>query len=137
MLCHDPSVTAAESPVLRWNDLFIEAAAITGLDAVAPNYLGPKMRAAGFVDVRAKCYKWPVGRWARGAKMKLLGYYVFEDVMDWLPSSAMALFTRVLKWSREEVELFLADCRRDLKERNGRHFYANTSVQPFLNFVPG
>lgn len=56
--------------------------------------------------------------------MKLLGYYVYEDVMDWLPSSAMGLFTRVLKWSREEVELFLVECRRDLKDRS-RHFYAN------------
>lgn len=122
----DSSLTPETSPILRWSSLFIEAAAKTGLDATAPSNLAAKLRAAGFVDIHAKCYKWPIGRWAKGAKLKLLGYYVYEDVLDWLPSSALGLFTRVLKWSREEVEVFLAECRRELKDRKDRHFYANT-----------
>ena len=121
----DPTATPENSPMLRWSSLFLEAAAKTGLDGSMGSKLAPHLQQAGFVDIRAKNYKWPVGRWAKGAKMKLLGYYVFEDLRDWLPSSALALFTRVLKWTREEVELFLADCRRELNQRNGRKFYAN------------
>ncbi|KAF2466896.1 S-adenosyl-L-methionine-dependent methyltransferase [Lindgomyces ingoldianus] len=124
-LCTDSSMTPETSPLLRWSALFTEAADMIGLDASGPLKLGPKLRSAGFVDIHAKQYKWPVGRWAKGDKMKLLGRFVMEDLMDWLPSSAMGLFTRVLKWSREEVELFLSTVRRELKEEKSRHFYAN------------
>lgn len=75
------------------------------------------LRAAGFVDVHAKHYKWPIGTWPKGEKYKLLGRFAKEDLLDWLPSSALALFTRVLKWTREEVEVFLASVRNELKER--------------------
>lgn len=50
---------------------------------------------------------------------------MYEDWMSFLPNS-MALLTRVLKWSREEVEVFLAECRKEMKEqKKGRHFYLN------------
>ena len=85
------------------------------------------LRAQGFVDIHAKQFNWPVGRWAKGEKNKLLGRFVQEDLNDWLPSSALALFTRVLKWSREEVEVFLATVRQELKDKK-RHFWANVYV---------
>jgi hypothetical protein len=31
----------------------------------------------------------------------------------------------VLKWTREEVELFLAEVRREKREMKERHFYVN------------
>ncbi|ORX94668.1 S-adenosyl-L-methionine-dependent methyltransferase [Clohesyomyces aquaticus] len=124
-MCTDPTLTAEKSPMLRWSDLFTEAAAQIGIDACGPTKLAPKLRAAGFVDIHAKQYKWPVGRWAKGDKMKLLGRFVVEDLNDWLPSSALGLFTRVLKWTRDEVEMFLASVRKELKEEKRRHFYAN------------
>ncbi|KAF2642299.1 S-adenosyl-L-methionine-dependent methyltransferase [Massarina eburnea CBS 473.64] len=123
--CMDTSLTIDQSPILRWSQLFIDAAAVTGLDATAPNDFASKLRAAGFVDIRTKNYKWPVGTWGMGKKMKLLGYFANEDFKDWLPSAALGLFTRVLKWSREEVEVFLSECRRERREQRGRHFYAN------------
>ncbi|KAF2690629.1 S-adenosyl-L-methionine-dependent methyltransferase [Lentithecium fluviatile CBS 122367] len=123
--CIDPSLTPETSPILRWGSLFIEAAAKTGLDATAPRDFSSKLRAAGFVDIQRKNFKWPLGKWAKGAKNKLLGYYVFEDFMDFLPGGTLGLFTRVLKWTREEVELFLAECRREIREEKGRHFYFN------------
>jgi hypothetical protein len=121
----DTSLTPETSPFLRWCSLFIEAAAKTGLDATAPTKFSSKLRAAGFVDIRRKTLKWPVGQWAKGAKNKLLGYYIYEDYNDFLPSSALGLFTRVLKWTREEVELFLAEVRRETREQKERHFYVN------------
>ncbi|KAF2183321.1 S-adenosyl-L-methionine-dependent methyltransferase [Zopfia rhizophila CBS 207.26] len=125
VMANDLTLTPEQSPLLRWSSLFTEAASTIGIDAASPQKFASSLRSVGFVDIHAKHYKWPVGGWAKGEKMKLLGRFVKEDLMDWLPSSALALFTRVLKWSREEVELFLATCRRELKEERGRHFYAN------------
>ena len=127
MKCMDPGVTADNSALMRWSELFIEAAEKVGLDGTGPRHFTPKLRAAGFSNVTLKTYKWPVGKWAKGAKFKLLGRFVYEDLMDWLPSSSLGLFTRVLKWTREEVEVFLAECRAEAK-RKDRHYYADVYV---------
>jgi hypothetical protein len=121
----DKSLTPETSPVLRWATLFVEAAAQIGLDITAPGHLGTKLRAAGFVDIRRKNCKWPMGKWAKGDKNKQIGYWVQEDWADFLPSSVLGLFTRVLKWSRDEVELFMAEVRKETREQKERHFYAN------------
>jgi SAM-dependent methyltransferase len=122
--CLDPGVTAENSPLIRWSELFIEAAKKIGVDGTGPRHFTPKLRNAGFVNVNLKMHKWPVGKWAKGAKFKLLGRYVYEDLMDWLPSSSLRLFTRVLKWSREELEVFLSQCRAEAR-RKDRHYYAD------------
>ncbi|KAF2737254.1 S-adenosyl-L-methionine-dependent methyltransferase [Polyplosphaeria fusca] len=124
-LSTDPSITAENSPLLRWSDLFHEAASRIGLDAQGPMKIGPILRQSGFVNITAKTYKWPIGRWAKGDKMKLLGRFCYEDLLDWLPSSSLGLFSRVLKWSRDEIEVFLSTVRKELKEEKHRHFYAN------------
>ncbi|CAO2658560.1 Nn.00g062830.m01.CDS01 [Neocucurbitaria sp. VM-36] len=121
--CMDPGITAENSVLMRWSNLFLEAAAKMGLDGTGPRHFTPQLRDAGFVNVNMKTYKWPVGKWAKGAKFKLLGRFVYEDLMDWLPSSSLGLFTRVLLWTREEVEVFLAECRTEAK-RKDRHYYA-------------
>lgn len=118
-------MTPETSPLLRWSALVTEAAAKNGVDVSLPQRLGSRLRDAGFINIHVKNYKWPVGKWAKGDKMKLLGRFVDEDLRDWLPSSAMGFFTRALHWSREEVELFLAEVRAELKEQKSRHFYAN------------
>jgi SAM-dependent methyltransferase len=120
--CMDPGVSAENSPLMRWSQLFLEAATKIGLDGTMPRKFTPKLREAGFVNIHLKTYKWPIGKWAKGAKFKLLGRFVFEDLMDWLPSSSLGLFTRVLGWTREEVEVFLAECRTEAK-RKDRHYY--------------
>ncbi|KAF1995050.1 S-adenosyl-L-methionine-dependent methyltransferase [Amniculicola lignicola CBS 123094] len=127
-MCMDPAITSDMSPFLRWSDLFIEAAGKIGIDGKSAHKFGPKLQERGFTNIHSKTYKWPVGQWAKGGKMKLLGKFVFEDCMDWLPSSALGLFTRVLGWSREEVEVFLASVRKELKEEKHRHFYARVVV---------
>lgn len=50
-----------------------------------------------------KMYKWPVEKWVNGTRFKLLGRFIHEDLVDWLPSSSLDLFTPIIKWSRKEV----------------------------------
>ncbi|UPX17159.1 uncharacterized protein EKO05_0007533 [Ascochyta rabiei] len=121
--CMDPGVTADNSPLMQWSDLLFEAAVKNGLDATGPRHFALKLRNVGFVGVNVKTYKWPLGKWAKGARFKLLGRFVYEDLWDGLPSLSLGLFTRVLQWSREEVEVLLAECRQEMK-RKDRHYYA-------------
>jgi hypothetical protein len=110
-----------------------------GMDIFVPGALAEPLRAAGFVNIHAKHYKWPIGPWAKGEKNKLLGRFALEDTMDWLPSSALALFTQMFGWSREEVEVFLASVRKEIKEDKKLHFYATVlvtlSLLLFLSFI--
>lgn len=119
--CMTPGITAENSPLMRWSELFFEAAGRIGLDATGPRHLASKLQHAGFVDINLKTYKWPCGKWAKGAKFKLLGRYVLEDLWEALPSMSLGLFTRVLNWSRDEVEVFLAECRQESR-RKDRHY---------------
>ncbi|RJE26710.1 hypothetical protein PHISCL_00941 [Aspergillus sclerotialis] len=70
---------------------------------------------AGFVDVNVHCFKVPIGPWPKDKHMKNLGRYmrlVWEESMEmW----TMMLWTKILGWHREEVEVFLADVRKDLR----------------------
>lgn len=41
-----------------------------------------------------------------------------EDLLDAVEGMTMSLFTNRLGWSREEVDVFLAGVRNDLKDRS-------------------
>ena len=45
----------------------------------------------------------------------ILGLWNNENLVGGLQGLSMALFTRVLNWSTQEVEAFLVDVRKDMK----------------------
>ncbi|KAF2496992.1 S-adenosyl-L-methionine-dependent methyltransferase [Lophium mytilinum] len=104
------------NPIIAWGQHLSSAGSKIGLDFSAAASFGPLLQAAGFVDIHQKKLKWPYGPWAKGEKFKLLGKFARQDLNDGLGSSTLALFTRVLGWSREEVEVFNAGVRKELRE---------------------
>lgn len=60
--------------------------------------------------------------WAKNAKLKELGRFQQINMLDAIESYSLALFTRVLGWSSEEVQVFLAGVRRELVDRS-LHIY--------------
>ncbi|KAK1981428.1 S-adenosyl-L-methionine-dependent methyltransferase [Colletotrichum cereale] len=65
----------------------------------------------GFVDVELRQYK-------------TLGLWCLKNSSNALEAVCMALFTRVLNWSSDEVNVFLVDIRKDLKNKS-YHAYFN------------
>lgn len=47
--------------------------------------------------------------------METIGMWNLENTTPALEGFSMALFTRVLGWSKEEVETFLIDVRKEMK----------------------
>lgn len=70
---------------------------------------------AGFVDVVERKYEWPVGTWAKGKRAKTLGLWYREDLLSGLQGFTMAVLTRALGMSKEEVEVLLVGVREDIK----------------------
>jgi hypothetical protein len=84
-----------------------------------------RLRDAGFVHVTERVWKVPIGTWPRDRRLKTIGLYNRSVIADGLQGVSMAAFTRGLKWSTEEVDLFLVDVRKSL---------ANASVHSYYTF---
>ncbi|KIW85640.1 hypothetical protein Z517_01032 [Fonsecaea pedrosoi CBS 271.37] len=87
--------------------------------------IGVEMRNAGFVDVVVRPFKLPLGTWPKDKRLKQGGSAQLVALYQGLQSISLALFTRCLGWSPEEVEVFLAQVRNDMiaKSRQGFYFY--------------
>ena len=88
------------------------------------------MIAAGFENVVEVVWKWPTNRWPKDRKMKELGeslgcqwvwltkvgMWYQENVTRSLYGLSVALFTRGLGWTSEELEVFLVDVRKNMSD---------------------
>lgn len=67
-------------------------------------------------------------------RYKKLGAWTLENFGSALEALSMAAFTRVLGWTRDEVNVFLIDVRNDLKNKS-YHSYCPVLVLWFPKFV--
>jgi len=72
----------------------------------------------GFVDIVERHFQWPVGTWAKGQKMKVLGAWMREDMLAGIQGGSMGVMVKGLGMTIEEVERFLVDVRADIKSNN-------------------
>ncbi|KMU72494.1 UMTA protein [Coccidioides immitis RMSCC 3703] len=82
---------------------------------------------AGFVDVVENRFKVPLGPWPKDPHLKELGKYNRLQWQEGIEGWTMLLLTNFLGWTRDEVELYLAEVRRGL--RNSKiHAYQEVTV---------
>lgn len=101
----------------QWSSLMIESTNIFGRSAQSPKHYKQQMMDAGFVNVTEVIYKWPTNRWPADPYYKELGFWSCHNIAGELSGLSMALFTRALGWSSEDVEVFLTNVRTDMKDR--------------------
>ncbi|KAL1645819.1 hypothetical protein SLS58_003703 [Diplodia intermedia] len=118
----DDGSIPSDSNMARLADLLVDGCARIGR-TVSP---GPRLKAwmqdAGFVRVEARLCKLPVGAWARDPVLKQIGAFNFVQTYEGLEAFVLAVFTRVLGWEAEEVQVFVAKCRQDMKRRDVHMF---------------
>lgn len=88
-----------------------------GRDLSGSQRWGDYMREAGFEDVTEHRVFVAVNTWPRGEKNKLLGAISLQNLSEGIASLSTAVFARVLGWSKERIEVFLAGVRNDLKNK--------------------
>ncbi|KAK4545871.1 hypothetical protein LTR36_002435 [Oleoguttula mirabilis] len=105
--------------ILKWGELLCEASSKLGrpLGSDCSDYYVQRMHDAGFVDVQQKVFMWPSNSWPKDPFMKELGRWNQINILDGLEGFCLALFTRGLGWSKEEVDVFVARVSRDLHDR--------------------
>lgn len=112
-----------DSALSKWGSTFFEASENFGTSASSPKHLKRWMIDAGFVDVEEHVIKLPVGIWPRDKRLKNIGLFEMVNMDEGLESLSLMLFTRALKWTREEVQLFLAEVRKDIKNKAIHSYY--------------
>jgi hypothetical protein len=102
----------------RWNGLLVECMSRIGRNLLDSRNWAQHLRDAGFVDVTEHRVLVPVSPWARGKKNKLLGAISQQNLLEGVASMSTAAFTRILGWTKENLDIFLARVREDLKNKD-------------------
>jgi hypothetical protein len=103
-------------PVTEYWALIIEALSVLGVNFNATLLLEDMMREAGFVNVSTRIFHVPIGLWPKNKVLKLVGLYWRTILIDGLQPIALGPLTRGLKWSKEEVEVWLIEVRKAYME---------------------
>jgi len=130
LACDDGSVPA-DSPLARWAQLVLEGSQKIGCPLNSALHYETQLRAAGFVNVTVHEYKWPTNAWPRDPRMKEIGAWTYHDLCGGIQGLSVALFTRVLGWSIEELEVLLAGVRKDFRNRNQHGYFPVYALPSF------
>ena len=102
----------------RWRHLLMEAAEKRGRPFTDPTKNKAILEDLGFVDVQQVLHKWPLNPWPKDRKQKELGAWTFENIMYGMEGFSLALLSRELGWSKEQVDVFLVEVRKCLRDRS-------------------
>lgn len=109
--------------VKKWTDFIIDAATNLGRPLDSAKDYKAQLIDAGFENVVEKKYMWPQNSWPKDRKLKELGVWMLENFGSGLSGLSMALYTRGLGWTTEEVEAFLVDVRKSMRDRSVHGYY--------------
>jgi hypothetical protein len=121
--CDDGSCSK-DSALWKWQQHLVEASAKIGRPLNTPPQYKRWMEETGLANVQEVVYKWPSNTWPKEQNYKLLGAWQMVNVLEGMEGFTMALFTRVLGWSKNAVEAFLEDVRKDVQNK-AMHVYWN------------
>ncbi|KAN0096395.1 S-adenosyl-L-methionine-dependent methyltransferase [Hyaloscypha variabilis] len=107
----------------RWSKTFIDCGEQMGRTFLIGKQAKGLLEAAGFVNVVEKKYKVPVGSWPSNKELKNIGQYNLLYCVQGLEGWALWILTTILKWSYEEIQVFIAQMRSALLRRANHSYY--------------
>ena len=122
----DDGTLTPEHEFSRWNELFL-----AGLESINRTgrpcaMLRSHAEAAGFINIREVKMKVPLGPWPKDPELKHIGMMNLVQVLDGLEAFSLKTL-EATGWSRMEVDVFLANVRREIKS-NQCHTYLPLQV---------
>jgi hypothetical protein len=108
--------TLENTTILDWCHKTLEGSSKLGRTWADPKQYKRIMEEVGFVNVEERRLKWPLNMWPRDKKLKELGMWVREDIMEIL-AAVKKVFVHGLGWSSEEADGFVERARGGLMDR--------------------
>ena len=114
----DDNTIPEDSIVTKWEDLWTEGINKLGLKGHCdPDLVECQMRDAGFINVTRLNFKMPIGPWAKDATLREAGRFGRANLLEGFYGLSVKVFTQLLDWSVEELEVLLAKCRQELNRK--------------------
>ena len=110
----DDGSLAPDAPLVLWGKDLVEVGERSKRSLTAAKSLRGWFEAAGFVDIQEKVYKLPVNGWARDPRLKKVGDMWQRNLQSGLQAFTYAYMHRVLGKTKEEIEVFLVNVRKDI-----------------------
>ncbi|KAI9778887.1 MAG: hypothetical protein M1839_007850 [Geoglossum umbratile] len=98
-----------DSPWQTFCTKIAEAGAILGLNFLVSKDFKKILEDAGYEDVNEVVMNCPMGPWPKDVRLKQIGLFQREQVLQGLSAIGVGLLTRGLGWTVDEVELFLME----------------------------
>lgn len=130
LIVSDDGTVREGSAIDQWGKVFTEAGKKFGRSfSVVEDGLQVKaMKEAGFDIVLVEDMKTPLGPWPADENQKQVGIYnrlaIEQDVEGFL----MYMWTMVMGWSKEEIQVYAAHLRRELRSPNIHAYYPQKVV---------
>ncbi|RSM01546.1 hypothetical protein CEP52_008473 [Fusarium oligoseptatum] len=115
VFCDDGTLDPKTSPIMKWQEGLIDASKKLGRPLGASDQYKAILERTGFHNVDETIFRWPTNSWPKDRKLKELGKWNLANFDAGLEGVSLALFTRVLSWSKEDVLALCADVRRELR----------------------
>ncbi|KAJ4002759.1 hypothetical protein NW766_012689 [Fusarium irregulare] len=112
------------SAMSQWQKFFVEGGRKIGRPfTVFEDRLQRKaMEEAGFVDIEERNFKNPVGGWPKEPEAKVVGQYT-QAAFEEDGKGTVLHFATALGWKEEEVTVFMAQHRREIRSPNIHAYY--------------
>ncbi|KAK4251750.1 Trans-aconitate 2-methyltransferase [Corynascus novoguineensis] len=114
----DDDTLPADSPMRKFADALYDSTQIFGTPIDDPTRWKSWFEERGFEDVTEVVYKMPCNPWPKDQRLKLIGAFEMENLLYGLSGMVTRLFVKALKWTPEQVQVFLVDVRKEIKNRN-------------------
>ncbi|KPM36931.1 hypothetical protein AK830_g9631 [Neonectria ditissima] len=115
VLCDDGTLDPETSSLVKWQKGLIEGSKAVGRPLGVTDENKGLLEQAGFINVHETVYRWPTNSWPKDRKLKELGRWNLANFDAGLEGVSLALFTRVLSWSKEEVLALCSEVRKELR----------------------
>src|SRR5689334_12829590 len=102
----------------KLSDALYDSTHIYGTPIDDPTRWKQWLEERGFDNVTEVIYKMPCSPWPKDQRLKLIGAFEMENLLYGLSGMVTRLFSKTLQWAPEEVELFLVNVRKEIKNRN-------------------
>ncbi|KIW30060.1 uncharacterized protein PV07_05837 [Cladophialophora immunda] len=122
LACEDGTLPA-DSALAKWAAYMLEASKQLGCPLDSVESVRRIMIETGFVDVEETPYIWPMSPWKKDPTLKKIGVWTYHNFTTSLSGISLALFTRGLAWTADELEAFLIDVRKDMRNTRYHAFW--------------
>ncbi|KAJ3547261.1 hypothetical protein NM208_g1611 [Fusarium decemcellulare] len=115
VFCDDGTLDPKTSPIMKWQEGLIDGSKKLGRPLGASDQYKAILERTGYQKIQEAIFRWPTNSWPKDKKLKELGKWNLANFDAGLEGVSLALFTRVLSWSKEEVLALCAEVRKELR----------------------